>query len=99
MGSSKHLPGVRALFEVTASHPNDAVTFSRVIAKSGLKDIQQRNEHARLSRISAELFCHKQWPIEAWQGSPKPGNGTAEMLYRMDRTVGNWWTELCDNDS
>ena len=90
----RHLNGVRALFEVTAENPNTAVTFTDVLARSGLSEQQQRNEHSRLSRVAAELFGEKRWPIENWQGSTPRSGGKAEMLYRMSGTVAAWWIEL-----
>jgi hypothetical protein len=91
-----HLPGVRALFEITAEHPNDAVTFSAVVERSGLEDTQQRNEHARLSTVTTQLFDKKRWPIEYWQGSPDADTGKAQMLYRMGGTVAGWWREIAN---
>ncbi len=85
------LPGVRALFEITASRPGQVVTFSELIAHSGLAE-KQGNEHARLSRVTNEMFGEKRWPIENWQGSPGP-NG-AEMRYRMPATIAEWLRDL-----
>lgn len=85
---SKHLPGVRALFEITASRVGDRVTFSELIAYSGLDSRQQSNEHARMSRIAADLFGSKRWPIENWQGS------AGEMIYRMRGEVAAWWRDI-----
>lgn len=89
-----HLPGVCALFEVTAEHPNEAVKFTAVLARSGLDEVQQRNEHARMSRVTSELFGEKRWPIENWQGSTDATSGRAEMLYRMGATVAAWWEDI-----
>ena len=86
------LPGVRALFEITASRPGQVVTFTELIAHSGLAVKQQGNEHARLSRVTNEMFGEKRWPIENWQGSPGP-NG-AEMKYRMPATIAEWFRDL-----
>ena len=92
-----HLPGVRALFEETAGRPTDVVSFDDIVQRSGLSDQQQRNEHARLSRVSSELFGEKRWPIQNWQGPVRPATGRAEMLYRMGPTVAMWWRELADD--
>jgi hypothetical protein len=86
-----HLDGVRALFTLTAERPDQAITFTELIARSGLPEQQQRNEHARLSRITAELFGEKRWPIENWQGNAPTAGGKAEMMYRMSGTVAAWW--------
>jgi hypothetical protein len=87
------LPGVCALFEITASRPGEVVTYSELLAHSGLDSKQQGNEHARLSRVTAELFGEKRWPIENWQGGKGPSN-TAEMLYRMPPTIAAWFNDL-----
>lgn len=87
---SQHLPGVRALFEVTANHAGERVTFSELIAYSGLDAKQQANEHARMSRIAAELFGGKRWPVENWQGS------AGEMIYRMTSEIAVWWRQITD---
>jgi hypothetical protein len=89
-GKCKHLPGVRALFEITASRVGERVTFSELIAHSGLDAKQQSNEHARMSRIAADLFGGKRWPIENWQGS------AGEMIYRMTAEIAVWWREIAD---
>jgi hypothetical protein len=86
-----HLSGVRALFEITAAHPNEVVTFTALLTHSGLDAQQQRNEHARISRISAKMFGVKKWPIEYWQSSTLNEAGKAEMLYRMGGTVAEWY--------
>lgn len=91
---AKHLAGIRALFEATAAVPGEAVTFTEVLKRSKLDEQQQRNEHARLSRIAAGLFGAKRWPIENWQGSYAANLGKAEMLYRMDPQVAEWWRSL-----
>ncbi|TKG71634.1 hypothetical protein [Prauserella endophytica] len=85
---SKHLPGVRSLFEITERRVGDRVTFSELIAYSGLDAKQQANEHARMSRIAADLFGGKRWPIENWQGSK------GEMIYRMREEIAAWWREI-----
>ncbi|MCE6999873.1 hypothetical protein LZG04_34425 [Saccharothrix sp. S26] len=90
----RHLKGVRALFEITSEHPDQPVTFTALIARSGLPEQQQRNEHARMSRVAADLFGEKRWPIENWQGATPPTGGKAEMMYRMHHTVAAWWAEL-----
>jgi len=89
----RHLPGIVALFAETAAHPGEAVTFSAVTAHSGLSSMQQRNEHARMSRVTAEIFGTKRWPIENWQGPAGP-TGHSEMLYRMDPAIAEWWKDL-----
>jgi hypothetical protein len=89
-----HLDGVCALFEITAERPNETVTFTELVARSGLSDQQQRNEHARLSRVSADLFGQKTWPIENWQGNAPADGGKAETIYRMGSTVAAWWLKL-----
>lgn len=86
-----HLEGVRTLFELTGSQPGSAITFTDLINASGLDEQQQRNEHARMSRISAELFGSKVWPIENWQGQPTTRGGREEMRYRMPMAAGRWW--------
>ena len=91
--SVAHLPGVRALFEVTADHPNQAVSFEEVLARSGLTPLQQRNEHAVLSRTAARLFGEKRWPIENWQSGPGT-EGKTSVLYRMPGTIGEWWHKI-----
>lgn len=89
-----HLPGVRALFELTGSSPGTAFTFTEVLVRSGLDERQQGNEHARMSRVSSELFGSKTWPIENWQGPPTAQGGKDEMRYRMPMTVGTWWRHV-----
>jgi hypothetical protein len=92
-GETKHLPGIRALFELTASRPGEVVTYRELLDRSGLAEMQQRNEHSRLSRVSTELFGEKRWPIENWQGGAGP-DGHAEMRYRMSPKVSAWWNQL-----
>ncbi|MGJ3558879.1 hypothetical protein ACR6C2_07830 [Streptomyces sp. INA 01156] len=89
-----HLPGVRALFEATAEHPDKKVTFTEILQRSGLPERQQSNEHAALSRISAQLFKGKRWPIENSQGGSDSTTGKAEMLYWMDSRVAAWWRDI-----
>ena len=91
----QHLPGIDALFEVAASHPNEVITYTDVLEASRLSEMQQRNEHARMSRIAADLFGEKRWPIENWQGGvDSTAGGKAEMRYRMGATVAGWWREI-----
>ncbi|MFF4547431.1 hypothetical protein ACFY1J_24915 [Streptomyces sp. NPDC001406] len=89
-----HLPGVRALFEATAERPDEKLTFSEILQRSGLPERQQSNEHAALSRISAQLFNEKRWPIENSQGGTDSATGKAEMLYWMDSRVAAWWRDI-----
>ncbi|WP_030845101.1 hypothetical protein [Streptomyces sp. NRRL F-4474] len=89
-----HLPGVRALFEVTAERPDEKITFTEVLQRSGLPERQQSNEHAALSRISGQLFKEKRWPIENSQGGSDSTTGKAEMLYWMDSRVAAWWRDI-----
>ncbi|MFF4166303.1 hypothetical protein [Streptomyces sp. NPDC001741] len=89
-----HLPGVRALFEVTAERPDEKITFKEVLQRSGLPERQQSNEHAALSRIAGQLFKEKRWPIENSQGSSNSKTGKAEMLYWMDSRIAEWWREV-----
>ncbi|WP_328561012.1 hypothetical protein [Streptomyces coelicoflavus] len=96
---SNHLPGVRALFEVTAERPDEKIAFTEVLQRSGLPERQQSNEHAALSRISAQLFKEKRWPIENTQGSSDTATGKAEMLYWMDGRVAAWWREVSGQET
>ncbi|MFI1567915.1 hypothetical protein ACH4ZX_33665 [Streptomyces sp. NPDC020490] len=89
-----HLPGVRALFEATAERPGEKVTFTEILERSKLPERQQSNEHAALSRISAQLFKEKRWPIENSQGGSDSTTGKAEMLYWMDSRVAAWWRDI-----
>ncbi|MFE1294038.1 hypothetical protein [Streptomyces sp. NPDC058731] len=89
-----HLSGVRALFEATAERPDEKVTFTEILERSKLPERQQRNEHAALSRISAQLFKEKRWPIENSQGGSDSTTGKAEMLYWMDSRVAAWWRDI-----
>jgi len=91
--SVEHLPGVQALFATTAARPNETVTFNDVLARSGLGELQQRSEHARMTRIAKELFNDKCWPIENFQGPPTAAHG-AQMVYRMGARVASWWEEI-----
>lgn len=89
-----HLPGVQALFAATAERPDEKVTFTEILQRSGLPERQQSNEHAALSRISTQLFKEKRWPIENSQGGIDGTTGKAEMLYWMDSRVAEWWLEI-----
>ncbi|KAA6224422.1 hypothetical protein CP973_14450 [Streptomyces albofaciens JCM 4342] len=89
-----HLAGVRALFEATAERPDEKVTFTEILERSKLPERQQSNEHAALSRISAQLFKEKRWPIENSQGGSESTTGKAEMLYWMDSRVAAWWRDI-----
>ncbi|MFF2790190.1 hypothetical protein ACFVT6_26130 [Streptomyces sp. NPDC058049] len=88
-----HLPGVRALFEATAERPDEKITFTEILQRSGLQERQQSNEHAALSRISTQLFKEKRWPIENSQGVSDGTTGKAEMLYWMDSRIAEWWRD------
>lgn len=81
-----HLKGVVALLDATSENPETAVTYQQVLSRSGLSDTQQRNEHARLTRISLELFGVRTWPIEAWQDA-----SDGVMRYRASGLVAKWW--------
>ncbi|MET8765916.1 hypothetical protein [Streptomyces sp. NPDC004658] len=74
--------------------PGETVTFTEVLKRSKPDEQRQRNEHARLSRIAAGLFGAKRRPIENWQGGYDANLGKAEMLYRMDPQVAEWWSAL-----
>jgi hypothetical protein len=91
---TNHLPGVRALFEATAERPGEKVTFTEILQRSGLPERQQSNEHAAFSRISAQLFKEKRWPIENSQGSSDSTTGKSEMLYWMDNRIATWWRDI-----
>lgn len=93
-GHVDHLPGVRALFEATAARPNEVVSFDQILQRSGLSKRQQRNEHARLSRVASELFREKRGPIQNRQGPVRETTGRAEMLYLIGGTVAGWWEEV-----
>lgn len=84
-----HLRGVRALFELCAAHSPEDVTFAQIVARSGLSERAQANEHARLSRVARELFTKKTWPIENWQDTRD-----GIMRYRMDPVIARWWLEV-----
>jgi hypothetical protein len=89
-----HLPGVVALFELTSSRPNEVFTFTELLEYSKLDPQQQSNEHARLSRLSRQLFGQKTWPIQNWQGSDKADGTRGQMQYRMGGSVAAWWAHL-----
>lgn len=89
----QHLRGVRALFSLTAERASSVVAFPELVDRSQLSDRQQANEHARLSRLTRELFGQKTWPIENWQSSRD-----GLMHYRMDKTVAGWWSEITSAD-
>lgn len=89
-----HLPGVTALFDLTAERAAqvavpDRVSFSEVLARSGLDEPTQRTSHARLSRISRSIIGSTSWPVEGWQD-----HVTNEMQYRMPRAIAQWWLDL-----
>ena len=93
-----HLPGVRALFEATAERPDQKITFTEILQRSRPPERQQSNEHAALSRISAQLLEEKRWPVENSQGSSDSTTGKAEMLYWMDSRVAAWWRDITRED-
>ena len=82
-----HLRGVVALLDLAAERAPQQVTYADVLARSGLSDREQRNDHTRLSWVTKKLFGKKKWPVE-WQ---QAGNG--EMRYRMHADVARWWQE------
>jgi hypothetical protein len=43
-----------------------------------------------MSRIAAELFGGKRWPIENWQGS------AGEVIYGMTDDIAAWWREIAN---
>ncbi len=94
----RHLRGVETLFGLTAAYAGKPVTFTRLLHESGLTEQQQRNEHARMSRVIADLLGEKKWPIENWQGPQSPESGKAEMIYRMSKEIAAWWYEICNRE-
>jgi hypothetical protein len=82
-------PGVLALLDEAADHPEEVVSYVAVRNRSGLTDQEQRNEHASLSRLTSRVLGRKIWPLSAWQD---PADGI--MCYRMSSVVAKWWTEL-----
>jgi hypothetical protein len=82
-------PGVLALFDEAANHPDEQISYVAVRSRSGLSDMGQRNAHAGLSRSVVRLFGRKTWPLAAWQD---PNDGI--MRYRMPGVVAVWWTDL-----
>lgn len=90
----RHLPGVVALFDLTAER-SDAVaeptrvSFSEVTARSGLDEAEQRTNHARLSRVSRRILGSTSWPVESWQD-----HVSGEMQYRMPPAIAAWWREV-----
>ncbi|MEV0982326.1 hypothetical protein [Streptomyces sp. NPDC049915] len=70
------------------------MTFTEILERSKLPERQQSNEHAALSRISAQLFKEKRWPIEDSQGDSDSTTGKAEVLYWMDSRVAAWWRDI-----
>jgi hypothetical protein len=82
-------PGVLALLDEAADHPEEVVSYVAVRNRSGLTDQEQRNEHASLSRLTSRVLGRKIWPLSAWQD---PADGI--MRYRMSSVVAKWWTEL-----
>lgn len=100
---TKHLPGVQALFEVTASKAGEWVAFSDLLARSGLSPVQQRNEHARLTAVGVQIFGERRWPIEYWTRKSE-GRSTwgeeqkTERHYRMDLIIVRWWFEIRDEE-
>jgi hypothetical protein len=87
-----HLQGARALFEVTAAHANEAVSFEQVRSASGLTAQEQRNHHARITRVAAKVCGETRWPIQSWQSAAGP-DGKVDTHYRMGATVAEWWRE------
>lgn len=83
----QHLPGAVALLDLAAERAPQQVTYGEVLARSGLSDREQRNDHTRLSWMTKKLFGAKTWPVE-WQ---QAANG--EMRYRMHPDVARWWRE------
>ena len=85
----EHLPGVMHMLDLAAERSPDAITIDEVRAASRLDRRQQANEHARLSRVTKELFGKTTWPVQAWQEARD-----GKMHYRMGTTVAEWWHEL-----
>lgn len=85
-GRLADLEGVQALLDVGCENPGQVIGYHQVRQRSGLKEMDQRNAHGRLSRVSRELF-DVGWPIEGWQASD-------EMKYRMSPVVAMWWKEM-----
>jgi hypothetical protein len=83
--SIEHLAGVTALFDLAAERSPDVVTFREVLARSGLSDKEQSNDHARLSWATKRLLGQKRWPVDNWQAAD------GEMHYRMPNLIAQWW--------
>lgn len=100
---AKHLPGIHALFELTASRAGEWVPFADVVQESGLAPVQQRNEHSRMTAVSVKLFGEPRWPIEWWTRRVQDRNtwGVAqntERHYRMDPAIARWWYEILEEE-
>ena len=82
----EHMPGVIALFDLSAERAPDIVTFREVLNRSGLSEKQQSGDHARLSWVTKRLFDgEKKWPLETWQAAD------GESHYRMPTRIAQWW--------
>jgi hypothetical protein len=85
----EHLRGVVTLLDLTAEKAPEAVAYQDVLERSGLSEQQQRNEHARLTKLATALFGRRTWPVQAWQ---QASDGV--MRYRMPTKVAEWWTDV-----
>jgi hypothetical protein len=83
----QHLRGVVALLDLAAERAPQQVTYKEVLARSGLSDREQRNDHTRLSWATKRRWGAKTWPVE-WQQA-----ADGEMRYRMPDDIARWWRE------
>jgi hypothetical protein len=86
--SIEHLAGVMALLDLAAERSPEIVTFREVLARSGLTEKEQGNDHSRLSWATKRLFGEKKWPVDNWQATD------GEMHYRMPTLIAQWWRAL-----
>jgi hypothetical protein len=86
--SIEHLAGVTALFDLAAERSPEIVTFREVLARSGLSEREQSNDHMRLSWATKRLLGKKRWPVDNWQAAD------GEMHYRMPTQIAQWWQTI-----
>lgn len=89
--SREAFEGLVILFGCTAQQHGDWVPFSRLLGGSNLSDREQRNAHMFMTATAEKLFGEKKWPIEAKQGARNAESGKAEMVYRMDPLISEWY--------
>lgn len=88
-----HHPGILALLDLTAEHPNELVPYKDVVAASGRAEDEVRAGLSALTKAIKRLYKvskdQAKWPVEVhWAAG-----GEKRMYYLMRPEVARAWTQ------